>query len=214
MKRGFMKKAVIAVAAICVFGSMTAFAIGNIAGVTSHSDRRDEVHTYEQALKLQEEHGPKVNFPEQFSNGYTFESAVPVNYETSDKDGNKLGKGIHLDITYGKEGMEPITFSAEVGLDGGSAPTDVKTCGDGTELRFYKTVNKFVPANYELTEEDKKAQEAGSFDLAYGSDEIEITTSCMVEWDMDGQGYSLFKFGEELSAEEMFAMAEEIIDAQ
>ena len=65
-----------------------------------------------------------------------------------------------------------------------------------------------------LTEEDKKAQEAGSFDLAYGSDEIEITTSCMVEWDMDGQGYSLFKFGEELSAEEMFAMAEEIIDAQ
>ena len=93
MKRGFMKKAVIAVAAICVFGSMTAFAIGNIAGVTSHSDRRDEVHTYEQALKLQEEHGPKVNFPKQFSNGYTFESAVPVNYETSDKDGNKLGKG-------------------------------------------------------------------------------------------------------------------------
>ena len=137
-----------------------------------------------------------------------------MNYETSDKDGNKLGKGIHLDITYGKEGMEPITFSAEVGLDGGSAPTDVKTCGDGTELRFYKTVNKFVPANYELTEEDKKAQEAGNFDLAYGSDEIEITTSCMVEWDMDGQGYSLFKFGEELSAEEMFAMAEEIIDAQ
>lgn len=120
MKRGFMKKAVIAVAAICVFGSMTAFAIGNIAGVTSHSDRRDEVHTYEQALKLQEEHGPKVNFPEQFSNGYTFESAVPVKYETSDKDGNKLGKGSHLDITYGKEGMEPITFSAEVGLDGGA----------------------------------------------------------------------------------------------
>ena len=41
-----------------------------------------------------------------------------------------------------------------------------------------------------------------------------IRDSCMVEWDMDGQGYSLFKFGEELSAEEMFAMAEEIIDAQ
>ena len=98
MKRGFMKKAVIAVAAICVFGSMTAFAIGNIAGVASHSDRRDEVHTYEQALKLQEEHVPKVNFPEQFSNGYTFESAVPVEYETSDKDGNKLGKGIHLKL--------------------------------------------------------------------------------------------------------------------
>ena len=103
-----MKKAVIAVAAICVFGSMTAFAVREHCGVTSHSDRRDEVHTYEQALKLQEEHGPKVNFPEQFSNGYTFESAVPVNYETSDKDGNKLGKGIPSQHCLRKEGMEPI----------------------------------------------------------------------------------------------------------
>ena len=110
--------------------------------------------------------------------------------------------------------MEDVTFSAEVGMDGELTPAEVRTCEDGTELCFYKLTNKFVPADYELTEEDKKAQEAGNFDLAYGSDEIEITTSCMVEWDMDGQGYSLFKFGEELSAEEMFAMAEEIIDAQ
>ena len=52
MKKGFMKKAVAAVAAICVFGSMTAFAIGKIAGITSRTDIRDEVHTYEQALEL------------------------------------------------------------------------------------------------------------------------------------------------------------------
>ena len=214
MKKGFMKKAVAAVAAICVFGSMTAFAIGKIAGITSRTDIRDEVHTYEQALELQKENGPMVDFPEKFSNGYAFKGAVPVEYETSDKDGNKLGKGIHLDITYGKKGMEPITFSAEVGLDGGSAPTNVKTCGDGTELRFYKTVNKFVPANYELTEEDKKAQEDGNFNLAYGSDKVEVMTSYTVEWNMDGQGYSLFKFGEDLGAEEMFGMAEEIIAGQ
>ena len=54
MKKGFMKKAVAAVAAICVFGSMTAFAIGKIAGITFRTDIRDEVHTYEQALELQE----------------------------------------------------------------------------------------------------------------------------------------------------------------
>lgn len=214
MRKAFMKKAVAAVAAICVFGSMTAFAIGKITGVTSHSSREDEVYTYEQALELQKKHGPMANFPEQFSNGYTFESAVPVKYETEDQDGNKLGAGTNLDITYGKTGMENITFSPEVGMDGESTPAEVKTCGNGTELRFYKTVNKFVPGDYELTKEDKKAQEDGNFNLAYGSDEIEIVTSYMVEWDMDGQGYSLFKFGEELSTEEMFAMAEEIINAQ
>ena len=82
MKKGFMKKAVAAVAAICVFGSMTAFAIGKIAGITSRTDIRDEVHTYEQALELQKENGPMVDFPEKFSNGYAFKAAVPVNYET------------------------------------------------------------------------------------------------------------------------------------
>jgi len=39
-------------------------------------------------------------------------------------------------------------------------------------------------------------------------------TSYTVEWNMDGQGYSLFKFGEDLGAEEMFGMAEEIIAGQ
>ena len=46
MKKGFMKKAVAAVAAICVFGSMTAFAIGKIAGITSRKYiRYAKVHT-------------------------------------------------------------------------------------------------------------------------------------------------------------------------
>ena len=47
----------------------------------------------------------------------------------------------------------------------------------------------------------KKAQEDGNFNLAYGSDKVEVMTSYTVEWNMDGQGYSLFKFGEDLGAE-------------
>ena len=183
MKKGFMKKAVAAVAAIYVFGSMTAFAIGKIEGIT-------------------------------YRNGYAFKAAVPVNYETEDKDGNKLGNGTQLSVTYGKDGMEDVTFSAEVGMDGELTPAEVRTCEDGTELCFYKLTNKFVPADYELTEEDKKAQEDGNFNLAYGSDKVEVMTSYTVEWNMDGQGYSLFKFGEDLGAEEMFGMAEEIIAGQ
>ena len=133
---------------------------------------------------------------------------------TEDKDGNKLGNGTQLSVTYGKDGMEDVTFSAEVGMDGELTPAEVRTCEDGTELCFYKLTNKFVPADYELTEEDKKAQEDGNFNLAYGSDKVEVMTSYTVEWNMDGQGYSLFKFGEDLGAEEMFGMAEEIIAGQ
>lgn len=47
-----------------------------------------------------------------------------------------------------------------------------------------KTVNKFVPENYELTDENKKAQKEGYFNLVYGSDEIEVMISYMVEWNM------------------------------
>ena len=47
-------------------------------------------------------------------------------------------------------------------MDGELTPAEVRTCEDGTELCFYKLTNKFVPADYELTEEDKKAQEDGN----------------------------------------------------
>ena len=68
-----------------------------------------------------------VDFPEKFSNGYAFKAAVPVNYETEDKDGNKLGNGTQLSVTYGKDGMEDVTFSAEVGMDGELTPAEVRT---------------------------------------------------------------------------------------
>ena len=214
MRKGIMRKTVVALAAICVLGSMTAFAVGKITGITSHSSRYDEVHTYEQALELQKKHGPAVHFPEEFSNGYTFSAAVPEYYETTDDNGNKVGTGSNLSVTYAKDGNENVTFSAETDLGESDDPTEEKTLDDGTTLRFYKTTNKFVPGNYELTEEDKKAQETGHFNLAYGSDKVEIQTSYMVEWNMDGQGYYLFIFGEDLSADEMFGMAEEIINNQ
>lgn len=214
MKKGIMKKTVVALAAICVLGSMTTFAVGKITGVTSHSSSYDEVYTYEKALELQKKHGPAVNFPEEFSNGYTFSSAVPEYYETNDDSGNKVSTGSDLSVTYTKDGKENVTFSAGNGLGESDTPNEEKTLDDGTTLRFYKTTNKFVPVNYELTEEDRQAQEAGHFNLAYGSDKVEIQTSYMVEWDMNGQGYYLFKFGEDLSADEMFGMAEEIIDNQ
>ena len=214
MRKGIMRKTVVALAAICVLGSMTAFAVGKITGITSHSSRYDEVHTYEQALELQKKHGPAVHFPEEFSNGYTFSAAVPEYYETTDDNGNKVGTGSNLSVTYAKDGNENVTFSAETDLGESDDPTEEKTLDDGTTLHFYKTTNKFVPVNYELTEEDKKAQETGHFNLAYGSDKVEIQTSYMVEWNMDGQGYYLFKFDEDLSADEMFGMAEEIINNQ
>ena len=214
MRKGIMRKTVVALAAICVLGSMTAFGVGKITGITSHSSRYDEVHTYEQALELQKKHGPAVHFPEEFSNGYTFSAAVTKYYETTDDNGNKVGTGSNLSVTYAKDGNENVTFPAETDLGESDDPTEEKTLDDGTTLRFYKTTNKFVPVNYELTEEDKKAQETGHFNLAYGSDKVEIQTSYMVEWNMDGQGYYLFKFGEDLRADEMFGMAEEIINNQ
>ncbi len=212
MKNIFIKKMIVTVAALCVLGSMTAFAIGKITGVRAGSSLLDEVHTYEQAKELQKEYGPKISFPEKFSNGYAFKSAVPVHFETQDKDGNTIETGTHLSITYKKSGMEDISFSEDVDMDNESSPTEIKVCEDGSELHFYKTVNKFVPENYELTDEDKKAQKEGHFNLAYGNDEVEVMISYMVEWNMDGQKYSLFKFGDELSMDEMFEMSEEMMD--
>ena len=92
MKKGFMKKAVAAVAAICVFGSMTAFAIGKIAGITSRTDIRDEVHTYEQALEL-----------------------LPVSKDTPQPEGGRIGldENGELDGRFYDNAMDPLYESIQ-----------------------------------------------------------------------------------------------------
>lgn len=83
---------------------------------------------------------------------------------------------------------------------------------NGISVGYGKTYNKFVPSDYELTQEDKERQEEGNFNIAYGTEEVILKESSNVSWIEDGVHYSLFGFDVELTPEEMIQMASEIIN--
>ena len=88
------------------------------------------------------------------------------------------------------------------------------TLEDGTELYYSELNNKFVPPDYEATEEELKQQEEGTLNLAYGNDTVEVISSHMVSWSRNGLHYVLFQFGNDLSQEEFLTMAQEAAEFQ
>lgn len=164
---------------------------------------------------MQQGHDSRVKSVEGFSNGYTFKEAVPKYEETQDEGKNRLEQGVSMAFTYEKKGMKEVELSGSrlfVGMDGGNAPDQVMTLEDGTVLSYSSTINKFVPPDYEITEEEKKLQEEGKLNVAYGSDAVEVMTSAAVSWEQDDIHYCLFTFEENMSAEELLSMAKEVAE--
>lgn len=84
-------------------------------------------------------------------------------------------------------------------------------------LEYYKILNqiynyKFVPANYEMTEEDKALTEQGNYTLSYGTDKVEIQQNKYVSWEKDGVSYTIMGFDLDLTDEEMLDMAGQMIE--
>ena len=203
MKHRNWKKTAVAAAAICILGTMTAVAVGRPAFILSGSSRNEIVRDYGQAVQMQEGYDGRVKSVEGFSNGYTFKEAVPKHEETQDEGKNRLDQGESMAFTYEKEGMEDK-----------SSADQVMTLEDGTVLSYSSTVNKFVPPDYEITEEEKKLQEEGKLNVAYGSDEVEVMTSASVTWEQEDISYCLFTFEESMSAEELLSMAKEVAEQE
>ena len=69
-----------------------------------------------------------------------------------------------------------------------------------------------MPANYKMTDEDKKAEENGELVFSYGStDMVEVLTISSVSWQNGNIHYSLMQMGGSLTKEQLVDMAKEAI---
>lgn len=78
---------------------------------------------------------------------------------------------------------------------------------------FYQFDYKFVPPDYEETEEDTAAVNAGSLQLAWGSREVEEHIIQGVVWQEDDVRYMLSGMDLTLTADEMLDMAAQIVNS-
>lgn len=204
MKKFSAKKVILAVAA------------GRLASMEGHANLRDQVKDYSALAGVEEEVGFDFPSVEEFSNGFRFASAIPVDSSDYDEDGNVLSSYKTVGLTY-TDGTQEVTayINQSLSYEGGAseAPGVVPVWQgekNGISLTVTRTVYKFVPADYELTEEDIQAQENGSLVFSCGSIEVQeqVSYNCMFE--KDGLTYDVMGFDLTMEPEQLAEMAAEL----
>lgn len=137
----------------------------------------------------------------QFSSGFQFAAALP--------DSGQLA----LSYTNPQNGEVVKCYMQTQPFGELVPPAAVERQEGEVLLTAYQVVYKYVPSDYEPTAADETAQAEGSMLLAWGSDEIEESSCTNVVWQEDGVYYQLFGMDVSLTADELLAMAAEIVNS-
>ena len=120
--------------------------------------------------------GYPITAPARFSNGYEFKT-LNVGGEAAYGDDNEILKEYYtVYIEYERDEKQDLSLTLSPVLElptGRERPEPNETEEiDGIEVRFSRDHFKFVPPDYEKTEEDLAAEETGHYYVSFGSDEI------------------------------------------
>lgn len=208
------KKMILAVAAIGLLGSLTVYAAGQLGGKSSHSWQNREIREYGRAAEAVAETGLNVEVKESFANGYAFHSINVSQTCEIDTEGNEIpgSEAKELQVAYGRQGSpEMALFAARAKEQEQPADYQEAVELDGVKGYYGEVTNKFVPGNYELTQEDLANQSKPGYNIAYGSERVEISVSKHLWWNADGVRYELISFDNNMSREEFVQMAVELM---
>lgn len=206
------KKAIVVAAVACMLCGTTVFAAGKIASYRSWSNPQNEISSYSEAVSKSDELGSSLVIPQMFSNGYTFDAANTMGMEGLDENGNVLVKGTDFTARYIKDSVPDIHMFINTAYETGdeSYAVDSKLVGDIT-VYFDQATYKFVPEGYEFTDEDNQNIDDPHYEISYGSEKVEIQNYTGISFEKDGKYYSMFAWDSDMSADEWYAMAEELL---
>lgn len=187
-------------------------AAGRIVGIESHSSWKEAVNQYSEAQKMGEELNLTLQIPENFSNGYTFQSALPVHASGQDEEGNAVKEWTGMNLIYQKEGQPDLTIDMEQMQESeGYGVGDETFEYNGIRLVYSKEHYRFVPPEYQVSEEEQAQMDAGELIISYGSPEVQDSEIQSLNWQADGISYGLMIFDSTITPAELVQMAEEII---
>lgn len=215
MKNWRIKKKVIVGIAMGLLTSSACLAAGQATGIIGGSKLGWTHLKYSDMEKVEKEAGFDPIVPKEFANGYTFDSMeVGYNKCVDDQD-NVVEEYKSINVDYVKEGRSKVHLNTEQKryYDNPREANETQEYKDIT-LSYFLTHYKFVPVDYDLTEEDKANMEKDDYEISVGSHEIEYNEVGDVIWDMDGISYSIMVFDTDMSTSELFDMAKEVIDAK
>lgn len=210
--KSIKKISLIAAAAVLVLGISVFAANGIVTSWHSSSWSTSDYKTLPTAEQCIKDIGYEPVLIDTFENGYEFKSGTVISNDLRDEDNNSVEKFKSVDFRYEKDGdrvdFNQDKFDTELELDAG----DIISTVDGIDIYYYSYMNKCVPGNYKMTEEDKKAQESGELVFSFGVEKDEIINVQTVSWVEDDINYSLLQMDGKLSPDELADMAREVIE--
>ncbi len=210
LKRKHLTKVLVAAAVIVVLAT-AAIAGGRLLSVTSHSYHDDDFYELPSAAQAARTIGstgePKML--DAFSNGYVFDHGGVSENELETESGQTVGGYRAMDLRYTK-GSDEVWLDlccGEVFKD----PDAEELERGGLTLYYTRQAYKFVPPDYELTEQDEKDQADGTYVFSWGTDAVEVKDFQHLSWARDGVRYELFTYDSAMERDELTDMACELM---
>lgn len=202
---------VIALVAIVALGTglLGTGKISSMIGSSSSSPTYTQLPT---AAELREDLDFTPTIPQAFENGYTFENGTIGRESGLDENGNVLEKHKSLDCLYKNGGAEIYLNTTKAWSSPHEEDGVVVETYHGIELTYTAHTYKFVPADYEMTAQDKADEASGKYIFSFGTDEIEIAEVQGLIWVQEGISYHLLASDSPLTQTDLVTMAKEIID--
>jgi hypothetical protein len=207
------KRIFLLAAAVVMALGITAFAASGIISTWySSSSSIPDYRSLPSAEQVRKDIGYDVKLIEHFSNGYSFKNGRIVKNKLEDDNNQTVEKFKSVAFCYQK-GKDEVEFTQDQYQSETETAGAVAETVNGVDLYYYRYVNKIVPPDYQLSEEDKKAEENGELVFSYGSDEVKLITWQHVTWSIGDMHYELFQEvnDDSLSKEEIIEMAKEVV---
>ena len=218
-KISFRKLAVTIVACFMLL-SVTAFAAGKATGIVGGGILFSETKDFGKLEKLEKKAGIDISALESFSNGYSFERMCVEKMHTIDGDGNKIKEYKGIDIDYTKLDCSPVYVSmspSEMYSDDGTRYMEKRDI-DGITVRYNYDEYLSVPQGWTVVKETEdgyeELEEDDHFFISEGSEKVEKNWASSACFDMDGIIYVIHGMDIDMTADDFFKMAEEIITAK
>ena len=212
MKKWNMKRVFVVAAAICVLGTITAVAAGKVAYTSGGGSHLDDF-TYDKLGEMEAKQGYTTNAPEAFSNGYRFDIGMPTHQDAMDKDGNVIKSTESFSLNYKKDGSPDIFVTVQgTSLYEEDGQPDQVFEHNGITLNYTRDQYRFVPPDYQPTDEEKAKEAAGELYISYGSDTVTDQVAQSMLWRDGGKVYIITAMDNPMTAQEMAQMAGELID--
>lgn len=213
-----MPRIAVIVAACIAVTSTAVLATGTITGKMMTSSTSSYTYTsYKDLSKAEKTLGRSVAVPESLGEDYKFAGITMLKVSDTDENGNAINKRPGMEITYKDASENELTLTIEKrSRTDSSAPTHYQATEntENTDLYFVQTENLYVADPSQLTDEEKARSSSDPyFNIAYGDPDQEKETyiSSSVVFEKDNLLYTLDGINTDLSAKEMFKLAETVV---